>query len=96
MAREGEAGICTGIPGSYLNFLKRPNQVHCLHHSPSRQVAPRKTHALLTLQVGLAQNACPLPCGGRHPNGSDRQRPDSGEQPSAQNPRPILYHSWRN
>lgn len=31
-----------------------------------------------------------------HPNGRDWQRPDPGEQASAQNPRSVLYHSWRN
>ena len=38
----------------------------------------------------------PLPHGCCHSDGSDGQRPDSGKQASAQNPRSVLYHSWRN
>ena len=44
---------------------------------------------------GFAQPG-PLPHCRCHPNGRAWQRPDPGEQASAQNPRSVLYHSWRN
>lgn len=37
-----------------------------------------------------------IPYGSRHPNGSDWQWTDTRKQPSAQNPRSVLYHSRRN